>query len=292
MTDSGSGEPTRPSGERPSFSSLGANYQPPTLEEVQALVPRDEVLSFIGHGGMGTYYKANQPRLERMAAIKVLVVDAMLDATLIEDFKQEARAMAGLTHQNIIKIYDFGQTDSKLFMIMEHVEGQTLEYLIQQQGFGIKDTADMLLQVCDALHSAHKEGVLHRDLRLGNTMLDSDGCIKVGDFGMARLIGEELFRRNLLEENQAMGTMEYLAPEQCVEDATVDIRADIFSVGVMLYKLATRTLPKERFVPPSHFVPDINPLVDEIVITCMNRRPENRYQSIKDLKAKLKRLKI
>ena len=175
---------------------------------------------------------------------------------------------------------------------MEHVEGQTLEYLIQRQGFSLKDTADMLLQVCDALEYAHKEGMLHRDLRLGNTMLDEDGCIKVGDFGMARLIGEELFRRNLVEENQAMGTMEYLAPEQCVEEAPVDLRADIFSVGVMLYKLATRTLPKERFVPPSHFVPDINPLVDEIVITCMNRKPQNRYQSIKELKAKLKRLKI
>ncbi len=292
MTDSDSGESIRPTEDRPSFSSLGANYKPPSLEEVQALVPRDEVISFIGHGGMGTYYKAHQPRLDRMAAIKVLIVDAVLDASLIEDFKDEARAMANLTHSNIIKIYDFGETDSKLFMVMEHVEGQTLENLIQHRGFGIKDIADMLLQVCEALHSAHKEGMLHRDLRLGNTMLDSHGCIKVGDFGMARLIGEELFRRNLLEENQAMGTMEYLAPEQCVEGAPVDIRADIFSVGVMLYKLATRTLPKERFVPPSHFAPDINPLVDEIVINCMNRRPENRYQSIKELKAKLKRLKI
>ena len=285
MTDSDPAEPTQPAAERPGFKSLGANYQPPSLEEVQALVPRDEVLSFIGHGGMGTYYKASQPRLERLAAIKILLVDSVLDARLIEGFKIEAKAMASLIHSNIIKIYDFGQTDSKLFMIMEYIEGQTLEYLNDKFGFELEDTLLIMNQLCDALEFAHSKGVVHRDLRLGNTMLDERRGVKVGDFGLARLIGEELFRRNLLEENQAMGTMEYVAPEERDPEAQVDHRADIFSMGVMFYKLVAGELPKDEYVPPSHFVAGLNPLIDRIVGRCMQRDPDKRYQSVTELRA-------
>jgi len=286
MTASDTGGPSeapQPKG----FRSLGANYQPPSLAEVQALVPRDEVIEFIGHGGMGTYYRARQERLDRLAAIKVLLVDRESDGALIEDFKREARSMARLIHPNIIKIFDFGEADSKLFLIMEHVPGDTLELLIQQRGFALRDVVVMLSQVCDALEYAHEQGMIHRDLRLGNTMLDDKGHIKVGDFGMARLIGEELFRRNLIEENQAMGTMDYVAPEQFVEGVEVDHRADIYSLGVMLYKLTTRTLPEGSFVPPSHFVPDLNPRVDEIVIRCMRSTPGKRYQSLDEFRADL-----
>ena len=242
MTEAGPEQHAEPTGNRPAFSSLGADYKPPSLEEVQALVPRDEVLGFIGHGGMGTYYRAHQSRLDRKVAIKVLLADPEQDATLIEGFKKEARSMAKLAHSNIIKVYDFGEADSKLFLVMEHVEGDTLELLIQSRGFALKDTASMLCQVCDALEFAHKEGVIHRDLRLGNTMLDAAGNVKVGDFGMARLIGEQLFQQNLIDENEAMGTMEYVAPEQLDEDGEVDYRADIFSLGVMFYKLDRKSV--------------------------------------------------
>ncbi|MDX1680084.1 MAG: serine/threonine-protein kinase [Akkermansiaceae bacterium] len=272
------------------FKSLGANYQPPSLEEIQALLPRDEVLEFIGHGGMGTYYRAVQSRLDREVAVKVLLVDAQEDASLIDGFKSEAKAMARLNHFNIIKIFDFGVADSKLYLIVEYVKGKTLEQLVARRGFGIREVVSLLGQVCDALEHAHGMGVIHRDLRLGNTMVDEEGVVKVGDFGLARLIGEELFRHNLVGENQDMGTLDYVAPEQHGEGGDIDLRADIFSLGAMLYKLSTRTLPYDEYVPPSHFVPDINPLVDQIVLRCMQRRPENRFQSIAEFRDMLLQL--
>lgn len=286
---------TNPSSEEPpaktGFTSLGANYKAPSLEEIQALLPNLEILDYIGHGGMGTYYKARQPRLARLVAIKILLVDPGSDASLIEGFTREARAMAGLTHPHIIGIYDFSPIGSTLYIIMEHVEGETLEWLIESRGFGLQEVITILTQVCNALDYAHEQGVIHRDLRLGNTMLDNAGQVKVGDFGLARLIGEELFRHNLTEANEAMGTMDYVAPEQHEPGITVDLRADIYSIGLMLYKLTTRTLPRGAFVPPSHFVPDLDPRVDEIVIRCMQRDPNNRYQTIAEVLTELNRLR-
>ena len=276
---------------KPGLISLGANYQPPSIEEVQALLPHLEILAYIGHGGMGTFYKARHPRLDRLVAIKIFLVDPSSDTSFIEGFKREARAMAGLTHRSIIGIYDFGETDSSLYLIMEYVQGEILERLIESRGFGLQDVITILTQVCDALDHAHKQGVIHRDLRMGNTMLNIAGQLKVGDFGLARLIGEELFRRNLTEENKAMGTMDYVAPEQYTPGMAFDLRADIFSLGLMLYKLTTRTLPRGAFVPPSHFVPDLDPRVDEIVIRCMQRNPDNRYQTIAEVRTQLDRLR-
>lgn len=273
------------------ISCLGAHYQPPSLEEVQALLPHLEILSYIGHGGMGTFYKARHPRLDRLVAIKILLIDPNSDSSFIEGFKREARAMAGLSHRNIIGIYDFGETDSALYLIMEYVQGDILERLIESRGFGLQEVVNILMQVCDALDHSHKQGVIHRDLRMGNTMLNISKEIKVGDFGLARLIGEELFRRNLTAENRAMGTMDYVAPEQYTPGMAFDLRADIFSLGLMLYKLATRTLPRGAFVPPSHFVPDLDPRVDEIVIRCMQRDPENRYQTVVDVRTQLDSLR-
>lgn len=275
------------SDERSGFHSLGANYRPPSIEEVQALVPRDKVLGFIGHGGMGTFYRARQTRLDRLVAIKVLLVDPQSDAHLIEGFKREARAMAKLNHKHIIKIFDFGEANSKLFLIMEHVAGQTLELLNETRRFSLQESVSMLMQVCDALEYAHGQGVLHRNLRLANTMLDENGMVKVGDFGLARLIGEELFRRNLAGDNLAMGSLESVAPEQHDEDVEVDHRADIFSLGVMLYKLTAGELPEDEFVPPSKIKPSLDPLVDGIVTRCMQRDPDRRYQSISDVRAAL-----
>lgn len=276
---------------KPGFTSLGADYKVPSVEELQALLPHLEILAYIGHGGMGTFYKARQPKLDRLVAVKILLVDPGSDASLIEGFRREARAMAGLAHINIIGIYDFGQSDSTLFLIMEHVEGETLESLIESRGFGLQEVVSIISQVCDALDHAHEQEVIHRDLRMGNTMLDIEGQVKVGDFGLARLIGEELFRHNLSAANQAMGTMDYVAPEQHDSSKTIDLRADIYSIGLMLYKLTTRTLPRGTFVPPSHFAPDLDPRVDKIVIRCMQTNPDNRYQTISELRADLESLR-
>lgn len=265
------------------FTSLGADYQPPTIEELQILIPHLQILSFIGHGGMGTYYKASQTKLDRLVAIKVLLVDPGSDASLIEGFNREARRMARLIHPNIVRIYDSGETNSTLYLVMEYVEGDILERLIDSREFSFIEVVTIGIQICKALACAHANGVIHRDIRPGNTILDINGNVKVSDFGLARLLGEELFKRNLTMENQAMGTMDYVAPEQLESGSSIDARADIFSVGLMLYKLFTRTLPRGTFVRPSDLVPNLDPRVDEIIIGCMQRNPDNRYQTISDL---------
>ena len=263
------------------------SIQPPSIEELQILIPQLEILSFIGHGGMGTYYQARHAKMDRLTAVKIFRVNPVTDQSIIQKFKLEARAMAGLNHLHIVKIYDFGETGSFLFLMMEYVQGDTLERLIDSRGFNLPEIVALITQVCDALEHAHGQGVIHRDIRPGNTMLDVNGHVKVGDFGLARLIGEELFRHNLTETNQAMGTMDYVAPEQFDPEKTIDYRADIYSVGMMLYKLLTRTLPYGTFTSPSNLVAGLDPRVDDIVICCLQRNPDNRYQKIQNLRADL-----
>lgn len=262
---------------------FGSEFIPPTVAELQEQFSHLEILSFVGHGGMGTYYRARHPKLDRFAALKLLPVNPGSDAGLIEGFKKEAKAMARLSHRNIIGIYEFMETESALFLLMEFVEGDIFERLIDARSFELSEILAIITQVCSALNHAHEHGVIHRDLRPGNTMLDQSGLVKVGDFGMARLMGEELFRRKMTETNLAMGTMDYVAPEQFEAGQAADHRADIYSVGMMIYKLMTGTLPRGSFVAPSKLVPNLTPRIDDIVIRCLQRNPENRFQNVREL---------
>jgi len=239
---------------------------------------------------MGTYYRARQPKLDRFAAVKILPVNPGTDAELIASFKKEAKAMARLNHPNIIGIYEFMETESTLYLVMEYVEGDIFERLINTRSFDLNEICAIITQVCSALHHAHENGVIHRDLRPGNTMLDQSGLVKVGDFGLARLMGEELFRRKMTETNLAMGTMDYVAPEQLEAGHPVDHRADIYSVGMMIYKLLTRILPRGSFVAPSKLVSNLDPRIDDLVIRCLQRDPANRYQHIAELWTEVDRL--
>ncbi|MFK7911292.1 MAG: serine/threonine protein kinase [Akkermansiaceae bacterium] len=277
-----------PQSQAPDF---GSNFVPPTVEELQKNFPELEILSFVGHGGMGTYYKARHPKLERLAAVKILPVNANADAQLVESFKKEAKAMAALTHLNIIGIYEFMETDFMLYLVMEYVEGEIFERLVNTRYFAVPEILAIITQVCDALNYAHKNGVIHRDLRLGNTFLDQDGLVKIGDFGMARLMGEELFRRRMTESNRAMGTLDYVAPEQHKPGHQVDSRADIYSVGMMTYKLLTRILPYDTFVVPSKLVPNLDPQIDDLVVRCLQEDPNLRFQNVTELWNEVERLR-
>ena len=269
---------------------FGTDFVPPTVEELQLRLPQMEILSFIGHGGMGTYYRARHPQLNRISAIKILPYDRNLDAALIEGFKKEAKAMARLSHPNIIGIYELLETDSVLYLVMEYVDGDIFERLINTRYFDLEEILAIISQICSALNHAHENGVIHRDLRPGNTMLDQSGKIKVGDFGLARLMGEELFRRKMTETNLAMGTMDYVAPEQLEPGQAVDHRADIYSLGMLMYKLLTRILPMGTFVVPSKLVPNLDPRVDDLVVRCLQRNPDNRYQDITEVWTEVARL--
>lgn len=242
-----------------------------------------EILSFIRHGGMGTYYQARHPKLDRLAALKILPVNPDIDAELIANFKKEAKAMARLNHTNIIGIYEFMETDSTLYLVMEFVQGDIFERVINTRSFELTEILAIVTQICAALDYAHKNGVIHRDLRPGNTLFDQNGRVKIGDFGLARLMGEELFRRKMTATNLEMGTMDYVAPEQLEPGHPVDHRADIYSLGMMIYKLLTRTLPRGTFIEPSKLVPNLDPRVDDLVIRCLQRNPDNRYQNITEV---------
>lgn len=239
---------------------------------------------------MGTYYQARHPKLDRLSALKILPVNPDIDAELIENFKKEAMAMARLRHTNIIGVYEFMETESTLYLVMEFVKGDILERLINTRSFDLSEILAMITQVCAALNHAHASGVIHRDLRPGNTMLDQSGIIKVGDFGLARLMGEELFRRKMTANNLEMGTLDYVAPEQLEPGHPVDHRADIYSLGMMIYKLLTRILPRGTFVEPSKLVPNLDPRVDNLVIRCLQRNPTNRYQNIAEVWAEVNHL--
>ncbi len=256
---------------------------PPSVEQLQKQFPDLEILSFIRHGGMGTYYQARHPKLDRLAALKILPVNPDIDAELIANFKKEAKAMARLNHTNIIGIYEFMETDSTLYLVMEFVKGDIFERVINTRSFELTEILAIVTQICAALDYAHKNGVIHRDLRPGNTLFDQNGRVKIGDFGLARLMGEELFRRKMTATNLEMGTMDYVAPEQLEPGHPVDHRADIYSLGMMIYKLLTRTLPRGTFIEPSKLVPNLDPRVDDLVIRCLQRNPDNRYQNITEV---------
>ncbi len=272
------------------LTHFGSEFVPPSVEELQKRFPDLEILSFIRHGGMGTYYQARHPKLDRLSALKILPVNPDIDADLIESFKKEAKAMARLRHTNIIGVYEFMETESTLYLVMEFVKGDILERLINTRSFNLNEILAIVSQVCAALNYAHTNGVIHRDLRPGNTLLDQNGIVKVGDFGLARLMGEELFQRRMTANNLEMGTMDYVAPEQLEAGQPVDHRADIYSLGMMIYKLLTRTLPRGTFVVPSKLVPNLDPRVDDLVVRCLQRNPANRFQHIAEVWAEVNHL--
>ncbi len=232
---------------------------------------------------MGTYYQARHPKLERLVALKILPVNPDIDAEFIANFKKEAKTMARLNHSNIIGIYEFMETDSTLYLMMEFVTGDIFERVINTRSFELSEILAIITQICAALDYAHTSGVIHRDLRPGNTMFDQNGQVKIGDFGLARLMGEELFRRKMTANNLEMGTIDYVAPEQLEPGQPVDHRADIYSLGMMIYKLLTRTLPRDTFIEPSKLVSNLDPRVDNLVIRCLQRNPANRFQHITEV---------
>jgi eukaryotic-like serine/threonine-protein kinase len=272
------------------FITFGTKFEPPSVEKLQPHFADLEILSFIKHGGMGTYYKARHLKLDRLSAVKILPVNPETDAEFIANFKVAARAMARLNHTNIIGVYEFKETVSALFLVVEFVHGDIFERVIDSRTFELTEILAIITQVCSALNYAHSEGVIHRDLRPGNTLFNHDGQVKIGDFGLARLMGEELFRREMTANNLAMGTIDYVAPEQFEPGSVVDHRADIYSLGMMIYKLLTKTLPHGTFTLPSALVPNLDPRLDELVIRCLQRNPVNRFQHITEVWAEVDRI--
>ncbi len=265
------------------------------IEAVQKAFPQLEILERIGRGGMGTVFKARQPKLDRFVALKILSSELAAKPTFAERFAREGKLLARLNHPNIVAVYDFGESGGFYFLLMEYVDGVNLRQAMREEKFTPEQAIGIVPKICDALQYAHDEGVLHRDIKPENILLDTKGRVKIADFGIGRFNthkepGVERTRAtpghgdgNLTQTGQILGTPSYMAPEQLDDPNTVDHRADIYSLGVVFYELLTGELPRGRFPLPSEITP-VGADVDRIVLKALQKERDKRQQSAEELK--------
>ncbi len=232
---------------------------------------------------MGAVYCARQKGLNRLVALKVIRPDSKSQRDFADRFVREARALAHLAHPNIVTVHDFGQSGDVYFFIMEYVDGINLRQMLQGGKLGPRQALEIVPSVCDALQYAHDRGVVHRDIKPENIMVDVEGKVKIADFGLAKLLNSKTPEPNLTRAHQVMGTMHYMAPEQFERPLEVDHRADIYSLGVVIYELLTGELPLGRFAPPSRKVA-VDVRLDEIVLHSLEKEPALRYQRVSQVK--------
>jgi len=238
----------------------------------------------VGLGGRGAVYKARQRQLDRLVALKILPPEVGQAEAFAERFTREAQSLAKLNHPRIVSVFDFGRTEDGLcYFVMEYVDGTDLRHVIQTGELKADEALAIVPQVCDALHYAHKKGIVHRDIKPENILLDKEGNIKIADFGLARLLDKPTTAYTLTQVGQRMGTPHYMAPEQIEGAHEVDHRADIYSLGVVFYEMLTGELPIGRFAPPSHKV-QVDVRLDEIVLHTLEKEPELRYQQASEVK--------
>jgi Tol biopolymer transport system component/predicted Ser/Thr protein kinase len=260
-----------------------------------------EVIALLGAGGMGEVYEARDTRLDRTVAIKIC------KGRFTERFEREARAISSLNHQHICALYDIGRQDSAEFLVMEYLEGETLEARLRKGALPMEEALRIAAQIGGALDAAHRKGVVHRDLKPGNVMLTRSGA-KLLDFGLARMAEPVTFSGTvaltaaapLTAEGTILGTFQYMSPEQ-LEGKETDARSDIFSFGAMLYEMVTGRKSFEGSShaslivavmstdppPVSTIQPMASPALDRIVRRCLAKSPDDRWQSAVDLKSEL-----
>jgi len=258
------------------------------LQDQPTKIGKYEIVDLIGRGGMGVVYKARDPQLDRLVAIKMIIG---ANPALLKRFDVEARSTAGLQHQNIVTIYDFGNQDGNPYLVMEYLEGSSLESAISSgRPISLANKLRICINICNGLAYAHERGIIHRDIKPANVMLLNDDSVKIVDFGIAR-IGDTGISRT-----EVVGSLHYMSPEQ-FQNTPLDIRTDIFSTGVVLYRLLTGTLPfqaageaavmyriiHDNPLPIGSYVQGYPPELDSIVAKALAKNRENRYASCRDL---------
>jgi eukaryotic-like serine/threonine-protein kinase len=254
---------------------------------------RYRILSKLGRGGMGAVYKAQDLKLDRLVAMKVIRGEMAADHSMMQRFKQELILARDVTHHNVIRLYDIGEAEGVDFITMEFVEGQDLSGLLKLRGkLPAAEAADIVKQICAGLEVAHARGIVHRDLKPGNIMLDAAGRIVVMDFGLAR----GLESGGMTHAGALVGTFEYMSPEQA-NGAQVDARSDLYTVGLILYELLTGVQPfhsesvitslmlrtRERAQPPTVHEASIPKSISRICSKCLEIASADRYQSAAEL---------
>jgi hypothetical protein len=227
---------------------------------------------------MGRVYRARQKDLDRTVAVKILPADLALNPDFEERFRREAQALASLDHPHVVAVHDFAVEDDRGFLVMEHVDGTDLRGLLES-GLPRERALELLRQLCGALEYAHARGIVHRDVKPENVLVDREGRAKLADFGLARFAGAA--ERRLTAPAQVLGTLHYMAPEQ-YEGRDVDARADVYSLGVLAYELLTGGLPVGRFPPPG-----AGAAVDRAVLRALERDPARRHASVAEFRRAL-----
>lgn len=275
-----------------------AHHPAPSIASVVAAFPQLEILELIGQGGMGCVFKARQPKLNRLVALKLLPASLTeRDAAFAGRFEREGQLLARLHHPNIVAVHDSGKAGEYFYLIMEYVDGVNLRQAMRARRFTPGQALAIIPHICDALQFAHDEGVLHRDIKPENILLDAKGRVKLADFGIAKLLGSDADTPvrdsiaqakapGLTQSGTALGTPSYMSPEQRESPSDVDHRADIYSLGVVFYELLTGELPQGALARPSE-KSDADPRVDAIVQQALETERDRRQHSAGEVKTQV-----
>ena len=262
------------------------------------LINRYEIIMKIGSGGMADVYKAKDHVLNRLVAIKVLKQEYSTDATFVKKFRVEAQSAAGLSHPNIVNVYDVGEDDGVYFIVMELVQGITLKNYIDMKGkLDIREALNISVQIASGLSAAHENRIIHRDIKPQNIIMSRDGKVKVTDFGIAKVADSTTVTTT------AAGTVHYISPEQA-RGGYSDERSDIYSLGITMYEMVTGRVPFEgetnvavalmhiqsEITPPRQLEPSIPVSFEKIILKCTQKKPERRYASARELIADLRKV--
>jgi len=290
----------------PEAHSCLPEASPPGNVTVGQILGHYRVTDKIAAGAMGVVYRARDERLERQVALKVLPPSSLQDPIAQKRFRNEALALSKLNHPKIATVHVFDTQDGIDFLIMEYVPGQTLEARLEHGALTEEEVFHIGIQIADAMEEAHQQGIIHRDLKPSNVIITPCGRVKVADFGLAILllpVGGLAVTRSLTRADELVGTMPYMAPEQLRGEAP-DVRSDIYSIGAVLYELATGQRPFPQMQLPClidsilHEVPrrprsltlQVSLVLENIILKCLAKEPERRYQSAAGLRVDLQRL--
>jgi len=247
-----------------------------------------EIQDKIGQGGMCTVYRGRQLSLDRLVAIKILNEKLTDVEDVLARFNRESLIIARLNHPNVIHVIDRGVTDDGMpYFVMEYVEGIDLAQAIKENLLDANRKLDLAIQVCRALSYAHKNGVIHRDVKPGNILIDHEGNVRVLDFGIAKFYDEGAASRPLTRADLVMGTLAYMSPEQQDGLDHVTQASDLYSLGVILYEMFTGEKPAGHFRPPSHFSPEVSPELEQVILKCLEPDPARRFSSADEIKDRL-----